>query len=219
VSPRARVTVATLAAAAVVSAAGAVLVRGRAHGGPVAAEGGEGTPEASIRKTVDEAFAVLEDKSLAGGAKRKERIAALRKIADRTFDWSEMARSSLGASWRTGDAQKRARFVTVFKDVLAAQYMDDIDKFQGTETVTVDGSSPEGDDTVVHTTLVTASRERVPMDYRMRRESGRWMIVDLSIEDVSLVNHFRKTFSNALTNMSLEQLIEHLEKQLPAVQP
>ena len=63
---------------------------------------------------------------------------------------------------------KRARFVEVFKDVLAARYMDDIDRFQGTETVTVDGSAREGDVTVVHTTLVTASREHVPIDYRMR---------------------------------------------------
>jgi phospholipid transport system substrate-binding protein len=190
-----------------------VVVTSRDHA--VAAQGPEDTPESSVRKTVDEAFAVLRDKSLAGKERRQDRIAALRRIADRTFDWSEMARGSLGAGWRGADAQKRARFVAVFKDVLAAQYMDDIDKFQGTETVTVDGSAKEGDATVVNTTLVTASRERVPIDYRMRQESGRWMIVDISIENVSLVNHFRKTFSNALANMSLDQLTDHLKKQLP----
>jgi phospholipid transport system substrate-binding protein len=173
------------------------------------------TAEDSVKKTVDEAFAVLRDKSYAGAQRRHARIAALRKIADRTFDWSEMARSSLGASWRTTDAAKRTRFVDVFKDVLAAQYMDDIDRFQGTEKVTVDGSTREGEETVVNTTLITASRERVPIDYRMRPENGQWRIIDISIENVSLVNHFRKTFSNALTNMTLDQLIDHLQKQLP----
>jgi phospholipid transport system substrate-binding protein len=180
-----------------------------------AAASDEGSAEESVQKTVDEAFAVLRDKSLAGKERRHDRIAALRKIADRTFDWSEMARASLGAGWRGADAQKRGRFVDVFKDVLAAQYMDDIDHFQGTEKVTVDGQKKEGEDTVVNTTLLTASRERVPIDYRMRTEAGKWRIVDVSIENVSLVNHFRKTFSNALTNMSLDQLIEHLKKQLP----
>lgn len=181
----------------------------------VAEAAGTGTAEDSIRKTVDDAFAVLRDKSLAGRDKREERIAALRRIADQTFDWSEMARGSLGPSWRSADPAKRARFVTVFKDLLAAQYMDDIDKFEGTEKVTVDSSAREGDGTVVHTTLVTASREHVPIDYRLREEAGRWTIVDINIENVSLVNHFRKTFASALANMTVDQLIDRLEKQLP----
>jgi len=181
----------------------------------IAAEPAGGDPEAVIRKTVDEAFAVLKDKSLQGQEKRAQRIAALRKIADRVFDWGEIARSSLGSSWRTLDAGQRTRFVEVFKDILSAQYMDDIDRFRGTETVTVDGSKPQGEDTVVNTTLITSSRDRVPIDYRMRKQKGDWMVVDLSIEGVSLVNHFRKTFSSALVNLSPDQLIDRLKRQLP----
>ena len=182
---------------------------------PARAQGG-GTPEAIIRKSVDEAFAVLKDKSLAGLAHRDQRIAALRAVADRTFDWGEMAKASLGSTWRTLDSQKRAHFVDVFKNVLAARYMDDIDHFEGSEKVTVDGSSRDGEDTVVKTTLITSSREHVPMDYRMRSEGDKWSVVDLSIEGVSLVNHFRKTFSAALVNMSIDQLITRLAHQVPA---
>jgi phospholipid transport system substrate-binding protein len=136
-------------------------------------------------------------------------------VADRVFDWGEMARSSLGVHWRALDKQQRTRFVGVFKDVLAVQYMEDIDRFQGTETVTVGGAIREGEEVLVRTILVTASRERVPIDYRMRAQAGRWVIVDLSIEGVSLVNHFRKSFSDALANMSVEALIEQLSRQLP----
>jgi phospholipid transport system substrate-binding protein len=174
-----------------------------------------GGAEGVIRKTVDEAFAVLKDKSLAGKQRRAQRIAALRRIADRVFDWGEMARSSIGSEWRTMSTQQRGRFVEVFKDILAAQYIDDIDRFQGTETVTVDGSTQEGDVTVVNTTLITSSRERVPIDYRMRSQRADWKVVDISIEGVSLVNHFRKTFASGLTNMSVDQLIERLQRQLP----
>ena len=180
----------------------------------VAEAAGSGTAEDSIRKTVDEAFAVLRDKSLAG---REKRTSASRRCAGSPIDLQLVGDGARqpGPSWRSADPAKRARFVEVFKDVLAAQYMDDIDKFQGTEKVTVDSSAREGDATVVHTTLVTASREHVAVDYRLREESGRWMIVDISIENVSLVNHFRKTFSSALANMTIDQLIDCLEKQLP----
>jgi phospholipid transport system substrate-binding protein len=146
---------------------------------------------------------------------RPKRIGALRTIADRVFDWAEMAKSSLGVQWRSLHAPDRARFVEVFKDLLAAQYIDDIDRFQGTEKVTVDGADHEGEDVNVHTTLITAAHDHVPIDYRMRNEQSRWAVVDISIEGVSMVNHFRSTFASALANMSADQLIEKLRQQLP----
>src|SRR5262245_39029192 len=88
---------------------------------PAAARAGQ-TQEATIKKTIDAAFAVLKDTSLSGREKRPQRLAALRAVADRAFNWAEMARSSLGAQWRALDERQRARFVDVFKDVLAAQY-------------------------------------------------------------------------------------------------
>ena len=173
-------------------------------------------PREVMTKTIDAAFAILRDRSLSGKERRAHRIDQLRRVADRTFEWSELARSSLGVKWRTLDAAQRAQFVDVFKDVLAAQYMDDIDRFQGTETVTVDSVVAEGDEAIVRTTLLTSSRERVPLDYRMRVIEGRWRVVDLSIEGISLVNHFRKTFTAALVNGSIEDLIVRLRRQLPA---
>jgi phospholipid transport system substrate-binding protein len=176
----------------------------------------DSAPEALIRTTVNAAFVVLKDKALAGRERRGQRIAELRQIADRVFDWAEMARSSLGVQWRSLDASQRSRFVEVFKDVLAAEYIDDIDRFRGTETVSVDGSVAQGEDVVVRTTLVTAGRDRIPIEYRLRLQSGKWMVVDLSIEGVSLVNHFRKTFGAALANMTIDQLVERLKRQLPS---
>ena len=172
-------------------------------------------PREVMTRTIDVVFRILKDKALAGQAQRARRIGALREVADRTFDWAEMARSSLGVKWRSLDAGQRTRFVDVFKDVLAAQYMDDIDRFQGTETVTIDSAVREDADSLVRTTLLTASRERVPIDYRLRSIDGRWRVVDLSIEGVSLVNHFRKTFAAALANGSVEDLIARLRRQLP----
>jgi phospholipid transport system substrate-binding protein len=183
---------------------------------PARATAAEEGPREVMTQTMDAAFRVLKDPALAGKAQRGQRIDALRAIADRTFDWAEMARSSLGVKWRSLDAGQRARFVEVFKDVLAAQYMDDIDRFQGTETVSVVAVVREDPDSVVRTILITSSRERVPIDYRMRTVDGRWRVVDLSIEGVSLVNHFRKTFAAALANASIEDLITRLRRQLPA---
>jgi len=47
----------------------------------------------------------------------------------------------------------------------------------------------------------------------MRAQEGSWTVVDVDIEGVSLVNHFRKTFASALANMTIDQLIERLKGQ------
>ena len=81
--------------------------------------------------------------------------------------------------------------------------------------MTVDGSAQQDEEVVVRTTLVTGSRERVPIDYRMRARPGAWMVVDINIEGGRLVDHFRKTFAGALANMTIDQLIERLKGQRP----
>jgi phospholipid transport system substrate-binding protein len=170
------------------------------------------TPEQVIRQTVDQVFGILRDPALAKDSAR--RMAALREVVDRVFDWKEMARSSLGHPWRGLSQQQRADFVTVFKELLAREYMGDIDRFQGTERVSVDGAEKTGDLVVVKTVLSTASHEHVPMNYTLQASDERWWVGDLSIEGVSLVAHYRETFSRFLANKSFDELMTELRRKL-----
>src|SRR5277367_5975236 len=97
-------------------------------------------PAAVIRSTVDQAFDVLRDQELKKPEKRGERIAKLRLIADRVFDWDTIAQSSLGAAYRTITDDQRKQFVTLFRDLIAEDYKDDLDRFIGDERVLVQGA-------------------------------------------------------------------------------
>ena len=136
-------------------------------------------PAAVIRSTVNQAFDVLRNPELKKAEKRQERIAKLRVIADRVFDWEAMAQSSLGVAYRSITDDQRKQFVTLFKDIIADDYKDDIDRFIGDERVLVQGAENREDQRVVKTVLVTHSRERVPIDYFMEDRSGRWQVVEL----------------------------------------
>lgn len=169
-------------------------------------------PEHVIKKTVDVVFVILRDKVLAQD--RQKRMQKLREAVDPAFDWEAMAQSSLGPPWRKLDEKQRADFLGVFKELLAQQYMDDIDRFQGNEQVQIKGSEPSGELVNVKTLLITSSREQVPMNYTLQKEPKRWAVVDLSIEGVSLVNHYRQTFSRYLTNKSFPELMQQLKRKL-----
>jgi phospholipid transport system substrate-binding protein len=169
-------------------------------------------PEPLIRETVDKVFKILRDPALQQDS--KQRMLKLREAVDRAFDWDGMAQSSLGPPWRKLDDKQRAEFVSVFKELLAQQYMDDIDRFQGTEQVQIKGTEKSGELQTVKTILVTSSREQVPMNYTLQNNGKRWAVVDLSIEGVSLVNHYRQTFSRFLANKQFPELLQQLKRKL-----
>jgi phospholipid transport system substrate-binding protein len=173
-----------------------------------------GSPEAEglIRSTVDAVFVVLRDAELAKD--RPRRMLRLREVVDPVFDWTTMATSSLGPHWRKLSEAEQAEFVRVFRELLAQRYMDDIDRFRGTEQVLVRGSESVADLVRVNTVLITNSRERIPIDYSLRVQSSRLQVVDFAIEGVSLVNHYRATFSRFLVNRPFSELLTQLKRKL-----
>ncbi|HVY25354.1 MAG TPA: ABC transporter substrate-binding protein [Polyangiaceae bacterium] len=163
-----------------------------------------------IRTSVDAALTVLRDATLKKPEKRQERLARLRSIADGVFDWQEMAQSSLGVAYRKLTDAERQEFLGIFKDVIAMDYRDDLDRFIGDEKVEIKGAEARDELRLVKTILVTHSRDRVPLDYLMRHEVVGWRAIDFSIEGVSLVNHYRKSFARYLANHTFQELLARL---------
>lgn len=175
---------------------------------PVRAERDD--PVELIRTSVEAALTVLRDATLKKPERRQERLTRLLAIADGVFNWQEMAQSSLGVAYRKLTDAERQEFVTIFKDLIAKDYRDDLDRFIGDEKVEVKGAEAREELRLVKTILVTHSRDRVPLDYLMRREAAGWRAVDFSIEGVSLVNHYRKSFARYLANHSFQELLARL---------
>lgn len=165
-----------------------------------------------IHAAIERALGVLRDETLKKDP--EQRMVRLHAAVDHVFDWEAMARSSIGHHWRKLNATQRSDFVSVFKELLAQQYMDDIDRFQGSEELHVVGGEPRGDQAFVKTVLITASREEVPIDYLMHKARDSWTAEDISIEGVSMVNHYRKTFSRFLVNSDFGTLLQRLKRKL-----
>jgi phospholipid transport system substrate-binding protein len=167
-------------------------------------------PVALIRTSVEAALTVLRDPTLKKPERRPERLARLRAIADGVFDWQEMAQSSLGVAYRKLSEPERQEFLNIFKDLIAKDYRDDLDRFIGDEQVEIKGAEARDELRLVKTLLITHSHDRVPLDYLMRHEAAGWRAIDFSIEGVSLVNHYRKSFARYLANHTFQELLARL---------
>lgn len=128
-------------------------------------------PAGVIQDATNRALKILRDPALQGAGKRSQRHAQLERIADETFDWEEMARRSLGFNWQKLDRKKQQQFLGLFKGLLESYYLNQIDNFQGTETIAMAGVQESPGQTVVQTMLTTSSHERIPINYYMQKEA------------------------------------------------
>jgi phospholipid transport system substrate-binding protein len=63
-------------------------------------------------------------------------------------------------------------------------------------------------------TKVRREQVETPVDYRMLQAGGRWLVYDVNIEGVSLVQNYRTQFREILAKETPEQLIQKLRSKL-----
>jgi phospholipid transport system substrate-binding protein len=162
-----------------------------------------------IKPQIDRFVATLEDPALKGDGQTAERRQRLRAITDGVFDWTEMAKRTLGRHWAGRTAAEQQEFVTLFREVLERAYVAKIERYTG-EPITYVGELADGEVTTVRTKITTRQNQEVPIDYRMYRNGDRWRVYDVLIESISLINNYRTQFDGIIKTSSYEELVRRL---------
>jgi phospholipid transport system substrate-binding protein len=173
----------------------------------VAAPALAGPPTDQLKQRVDEVVRVLDDPNLKD--KVGQRRAAVRKISEEIFDYPNTARRALGQHWNARTPEEQREFVGLFADLLDRAYFSKIDRYQG-EKVRYGAETVNGNEAVVKTTIVTHAGSEIPVDYRMHRAGGGWLVYDVVIEGVSLVSNYRTQFNKIVQTESYQSLIQKL---------
>jgi phospholipid transport system substrate-binding protein len=169
-------------------------------------------PVQELRTRVDRAVQILADPATKGPDKLAERRARIRKLADEIFDFNEMSKRALGVHWQQLQPGDRERFVRSFADLLDRAYFEKIDSYSG-EKVHYMPAKVEGDLATVQTRVKTDKGTEIPVDYRMHRGNGRWLVHDVIIEGVSMVSNYRSQFDRIIRTSSVNELIKRMETQ------
>jgi phospholipid transport system substrate-binding protein len=173
--------------------------------------GGEPTNE--IRQTTDRILSILADRSLKSPSKVEERRRLIRKAVDERFDWEEMARRSLARHWASRTEEEKKEFVRLFGDLLERTYMSKVEGYSG-EKVLYEGEKVDGEYATVSVKIVTKKNVDIPVEYRLKKREESWLVYDVSIEGVSLVNNYRTQFNSIITQSSYENLIRKLKEKV-----
>jgi len=166
-----------------------------------------GAPTDTLKGTVDRVVQILGDPALKD--KPEQRRTEVRKIAEGIFDYPDTARRALGPHWSARSPQEQQEFAKLFADLLDRAYVSKIELYQG-ERVRYVGETADGDEATVKTVIATKKSSDIPVDYRMHRKDGRWLVYDVIIEGVSLVSNYRTQFNKVVQTESYDALVQRL---------
>jgi phospholipid transport system substrate-binding protein len=180
---------------------------------------GADSPQATIQAAVQEILTVLQDSAYQGPARHRERLAKAEEVILCNFDKEEFAREALGRYWSQRTAAEQHEFVGLFTALVARTYVDDIDRRAKDVKVFYDEERVDGTDAEVDTRVFSPSEHQpVSVNYMMHQGSGRWLIYDVQVDDVSMALNYRSQFSDVLNNSSYADLIQRIKSKLQELQ-
>ena len=172
-----------------------------------------GEPTEEIKETTDKIIAILTEPALKGPDKKNERNRLVRKVVDERFDWGEMSRRALARHWRKRSDKEKKLFIDLFGRLLERTYMDRVGGYSG-EKVLYEGERVDGKYGIVKVKIVTKKETEIPVKYRVKKKGGEWLVYDISVQGVSLINNYRKQFNSIILRSSFNDLIKKLEAKV-----
>ncbi|HHT9144276.1 MAG: ABC transporter substrate-binding protein [Candidatus Brocadiaceae bacterium] len=169
-----------------------------------------GEPGKLLMETIDKGFAILKDPSLKGEEKTLERRQMLWKEISPIFNFDEMSKRALGQHWKSRTPEEKKEFVELFTNIMKDAYIGKTDTYSG-EKVVIVSEKQDKNYATVQTKIITNKGTEVSVDYNMLNNPGKWIIYDVIIEGVSLVNNYRSQFNNILIKSSYKELIQKIK--------
>jgi phospholipid transport system substrate-binding protein len=177
---------------------------------PVLAE----SPKDYVKGILDKVMAIQSDPALAGEAHEAQRSSRIHQIIARSFDFPYMAQDALGGAQLSGG--QKQEFIQSFSYLFQDSYTRMVLKFLQKENITYKGEKLEGNKARVDTTIVRPN-ESIPVTYLVHQGGGGWMLYDVIVDGVSILQNYRTQFSQTIKTKGVGFLLERMKTQRQSI--
>jgi phospholipid transport system substrate-binding protein len=188
-----------------------VLVGAMFGAGTIAqAEAESGGASRFIRDLGDQAIQVLQTPDLT----LEQREDRFRDILRQGFNLDFIGRFVIGNHWRKASAQQQADYQQLFGEYILQTYASRFGGDAG-EKLAISEEKPAGKtDVVVRTRINRPSGSPINADWRVRVTDGRYGIIDVMVQGVSMVLTHRQEFSGLIKKSGVKGLIQLLSARV-----
>jgi phospholipid transport system substrate-binding protein len=161
---------------------------------------------------VDKVLTIVRSSQPTSKAQMEAQRAQLIEVIYPRFDFTEMAKRSLGRHWAGRTPEEQREFVTIFAAMLGRSYADHIES-NTSPNVLYTREREDQSYAEVDTKIVTEKRPPVSINYKLHSVNKEWRIYDLVIEDISVVNNYRSQFDRVIAKSSFEDLVRAMKEK------
>lgn len=133
------------------------------------------------------------------------------KLINEKMDFSEMSQNALRTQWKDLSDGQQEEFVAAFSELIKRSSVKKLDIFHA--VIEYKKVSVEGEKARVFT-RATYKRTRTNVDYDLHLKNDTWLVTDFTLDDVSTVESYRKSFHRIVRKNGFAGLMERLRKKL-----
>jgi phospholipid transport system substrate-binding protein len=171
------------------------------------------SPTAYVRGILDGVMGLQNDPALSTQARAK----AVHGIIAKNFDFALMAKDSLGQTYDGLSSGQRQEFIRTFSYLFQDSYTRLVLNFLKKENIQYGKESLQGDRAQVATTIVRTN-ENIPVTYLMHTASQGWILYDVIVDGVSILQNYKTQFGQVIRTKSFDFLLKRMEEQRRAIQ-
>jgi phospholipid transport system substrate-binding protein len=166
-----------------------------------------------LQGTISKVIEILRNPAFKGDASIKQRRENLRKVIYERFSFEKMSQLCLGKHWKDRSDAEKKEFIELFGKLLEETYISKIEGYTNEKVEYL--KEVVNDKKIQINTRIVTEKVEIPIDYRLYQEKdGSWMVYDLVIEGVSLVNNYRSQFDEILQKDHFQKLLAELKKKI-----
>lgn len=168
-------------------------------------------PMVVVKNAIKQVLDVLNDHQTPTDVRRHKLI----QLVAGHFDFTSMARSSLGSNWRKLTPDQRQQCVPLFTAFMEGAYLSKLESYSGQKieflNETFDGSGYSQ----VRTRVIPPNDGQQPirLDYRLQQTSGDWKVYDVIVDGISITANYRNQFTRVINNEGFDALMNKMRSK------
>ncbi|GGE71927.1 MAG TPA: ABC transporter substrate-binding protein [Paenalcaligenes hominis] len=177
-------------------------------------------PAEFVDKIATQALEAVKDDAAAQKGDRAAINSLVNQYVLPYVNFEKTTRLATGRYWRQASPEQRNALVEAFKNTLIRTYsgaLANVNKLSSIQVGPFRGDA-NADDVVVRTTIIQRDGPAVGVDYRMEQSPEGWLIYDLNVEGIWLIQNYRNQFAEVIQRNGIDGLIDSLNKQTMPVQ-
>lgn len=129
------------------------------------------------------------------------------------MDFNTMSALALGDHWNKLSNTEQACFSNAFKNLLVERYAYILLSYRN-QNIHYQSAKPigENDYVSIRQTLTRPDVKPLTLEYPMRPENNTWKVVDLVVDDVSLIRNYRKMFNKEIRQQGFSGFIKTFQE-------